>query len=76
MEVGGGLSLGLKHTGVESENAVAPMVFAGPLFDRVMIFAEGLGDRREGASMAELEESQKSAEGARRLAGLAGEHRR
>jgi hypothetical protein len=75
VEGGGGLGLGLKHAGVEGQNAVSPAVFAGPLFDGGGLFTEGPGDGQEGAAVTELEESRESAEGARGLAGPAGERR-
>jgi hypothetical protein len=76
LEVAGGLGLGLslEQAGVEGVQAVAPAVFAGPIFDGGGIFAEGAGNGPEGATVTELEESQESAEGARGFAGLAGEN--
>jgi hypothetical protein len=75
-EGGLGGDLGLKQAGLMGEQAVAPAIFAGPIFQGAEIFAESLRDGRKRAGLARLEEGEESPEGARGLAGPAGERGR
>ena len=72
-EGGLGGDLGLKQAGLTGEQAVAPVILAGPIFHGGRIFAEDLRDGRKRAGLAQLEEGEESPEGARGLAGAAGE---
>jgi hypothetical protein len=69
----GGLGFGvlLEEAGVERLQAFAPVMFAGPVFDRAKVFAEFIGDGLKTAGMAELEEGHEGAVGPRGLAGEA-----
>ena len=71
----GGLRLGLllQEAGVERLDAVAPAVSAGPALDGVGLLAQLIGDGQQRAALAELEEGEESAAGARGFAGATGE---
>ena len=67
LALAGGLVLGLllQQAGVESQQAFAPAIFAGPVFDGGQAFAQFVGDGLVGAGLAELKEGQESGKGAR-----------
>jgi len=65
----------LKEPGIECEEAVGPVVSAGPVSNGGEPFAEFIGDRLMRAGVTELEPGDESAEGARGFSRETGERR-